>query len=103
MNGHAAAAKTINVRREGAMPARSEFDLSALSRGQMPSDWVFVTGWVSVHHGEDPFLAIRHDIAGTTPNVQAREDESAVPLRFADSTHERYRGPRGKLVVMRKK
>ncbi len=104
MSGHAAAARTINVRREGALTARSDFDLSALESGQFPSDWTFVRGWVLTGQVDDAFLAIQHDVAPTTPRIRSsKEDESMVPLRSVDSIGERYRGPRGRLVIMKRK
>ncbi len=104
MNGHAAAARTISVPRERATPAYLDFDLSALERHHLPSDWVTIRGWVSTKQLEVPFLAIRHDVASTTPSLRlADEDESKIPFRFVDSAGERYNGPHGKLVVMRRK
>jgi hypothetical protein len=60
-------------------------------------------GLVSVGHVNDPFRAVSRDMGIAPRNFTLSDDSSDVPIRVVEPSGEVYTGPRGKLVVIKKR
>ena len=98
----------LKVARQSANPANplvAGLYASFVGRIQ-PQEWTAVQATFVSTRGrvDDPFAAIRPEIAETAPRLRLTEgDSKSLPLRSVESSGERYRGRHGRLVVLKRK